>query len=103
MDKNGSVTVSIDVKNTGTRSGAEIVQLYIRDDFSSITRPVKELKGFKRVNLEAGQSQTITFTIEPELLAFYDADMKWIVESGDFTIMVGGSSDKNQEVNLKVK
>jgi beta-glucosidase len=103
MNKNGSVTVSIDVKNTGTRNGAEVVQLYIRDDFSSVTRPVKELKGFKKVNLEAGQSQTVTFTIEPELLAFYDVDMKWIVESGDFTIMVGGSSDKNQEVKLKVK
>ena len=103
MSKNGTVTVSISVKNTGNRSGAEVVQLYIRDDFSSVTRPVKELKGFKKIQLEAGQTQTVTFTIEPELLAFYDTNMNWIVEAGDFTIMVGSSSDKNESVKLTVK
>ena len=63
----GNVTVSVDVKNTGNRKGAEVVQMYIRDDYSSVTRPVKELKGFKKIWLEPGQSQTVSFTITPDL------------------------------------
>ncbi|MBD0286387.1 MAG: glycoside hydrolase family 3 C-terminal domain-containing protein [Flavisolibacter sp.] len=102
MKKNGTVTVSVDVKNTGSKRGAEVVQLYIRDDYSSVPRPVKELKGFKKIWLDPGQSPTITFTIHPELLAFYDKDMKWVVEPGDFTIMVGTSSDKTDSIKLKV-
>ncbi|MFL5808900.1 MAG: glycoside hydrolase family 3 N-terminal domain-containing protein [Flavisolibacter sp.] len=102
MKKNGTVTVSVDVKNTGSRRGAEVVQMYIRDDYSSVARPVKELKGFKKIWLEPGQSQTVTFTITPELLSFYDKDMKWIIEPGDFTIMVGTASDETREVKLKV-
>ena len=94
--------MSVDVKNTGNRKGAEVVQLYIRDNFSSVTRPVKELKGFKKIWLDPGQSQTITFTIQPDLLAFYDKDMKWVIEPGDFTIMVGTSSDKTQSIKLSV-
>jgi len=102
MKTNGSSIVSIDVKNTGNRKGAEVVQLYIRDDYSSVTRPVKELKGFKKIWLDPGQSQTVSFTIEPELLSFYDKDMKWIIEPGDFTIMVGTASDETQNIKLKV-
>jgi beta-glucosidase len=102
MKKNGTVTVSVDVKNTGNRKGAEVVQMYIRDDYSSVTRPVKELKGFKKIWLEPGQSEMVTFTINPELLAFYDKEMKWVVEPGDFTIMVGTSSDKTDNIKLKV-
>ena len=102
MKMNGTVTVSVDVKNTGDRKGAEVVQMYIRDDYSSVTRPVKELKGFKKIWLDPGQSQTVSFTITPELLSFYDKDMKWIIEPGDFTIMVGTSSDKTQEIKLSV-
>ncbi|MDB5279621.1 MAG: beta-glucosidase [Ferruginibacter sp.] len=102
MKKNGTATVRVDVKNTGNRSGAEVVQLYIRDEFSSVPRPVKELKGFKKIGLEPGQSQTVTFRISPELLAFYDKDMKWVVEPGDFTIMVGTSSHKTDSIRLKV-
>ncbi|HSU29403.1 MAG TPA: glycoside hydrolase family 3 N-terminal domain-containing protein [Chitinophagaceae bacterium] len=102
MKSNGKVTVSVEVRNTGARKGAEVVQLYIRDDYSSVTRPVKELKGFKKVWLEPGQSQTVNFTIDAEALSFYDKDMKWIIEPGDFTIMVGGSSDKTQSVKLTV-
>ena len=94
--------VTVAVKNTGNRRGAEVVQLYIRDDYSSITRPVKELKGFKKIWLDPGQSQTVKFVITPELLSFYDKDMKWVVEAGDFTIMIGTASDKTQEVKLKV-
>ena len=102
MKTNGTVTVSVDVKNTGNRKGAEVVQMYIRDDYSSVTRPVKELKGFKKIWLAPGQSQTVSFTITPALLSFYDKDMKWIVEPGDFTIMVGTSSDKTGSVKLTV-
>jgi beta-glucosidase len=98
----GTITVSVDVKNTGDRKGAEVVQMYIRDDYSSVTRPVKELKGFKKIWLDPGQSQTVSFTITPELLSFYDTNMKWIIEPGDFTIMVGTSSDKTQEIKLSV-
>ncbi len=102
MKTNGTVTVSVDVKNTGNRKGGEVVQMYIRDDYSSVPRPVKELKGFQKIWLEPGQSQTVSFSINPELLSFYDANMKWIVEPGDFTIMVGTSSDKTQSIKLTV-
>ncbi len=102
MKTNGRVTVSVDVRNTGNRKGAEVVQMYIRDDYSSVTRPVKELKGFKKIWLDPGQSQTVTFTIAPELLSFYDKNMKWIIEPGDFTIMVGTSSDKTESIKLNV-
>jgi beta-glucosidase len=97
------VTVSIDVKNTGNKQGAEVVQMYIRDDFSSVPRPVKELKGFKKIWLNAGESQMVYFSIDKELLSFFNKEMKWVTESGDFTIMVGGSSDKTKEVKLKVQ
>jgi beta-glucosidase len=102
MKKNDTVIVTVDVKNTGSRKGAEVVQMYIRDNFSSVPRPVKELKGFKKIWLNPGESQTVTLTIDSESLAFYDKDMKWIVEPGDFTIMVGTSSDKTESINLKV-
>ena len=102
MKTNGAITVSVEVKNTGSRRGAEVVQMYIRDDYSSVTRPVKELKGFKKIWLDPGQSQTVTFTITPDLLSFYDKDMKWIIEPGTFTIMTGTASDKTQEIKLTV-
>jgi beta-glucosidase len=102
IKKNGTAIISVEVKNTGNRKGAEVVQMYIRDEFASVPRPVKELKGFKKIMLEPGQSQTVTFTIVPELLSFYDVNMKWIVEPGDFTIMIGTASDKTQSVSLKV-
>lgn len=102
MQKDGSVTVAVDVKNTGSRGGAEVVQMYIRDDFSSVTRPVKELKGFEKVWLEPGESKTVKFNIQPDLLAFYDLDYNWIVEPGEFTIMVGASSENVDSIKLTV-
>lgn len=99
MKMDGTVTVSVTVKNTGSRPGAEVVQLYIRDDYSSVARPVKELKGFKKIWLEPGQSQTVSFVINKEMLSFYDTNMKWVAEPGDFTLMVGTASDKTE--NLK--
>jgi beta-glucosidase len=91
--KNGNVTASVTITNTGSRDGLEIAQLYIRDKFSSVTRPVKELKDFARVPLKAGESKQITFTITPDKLTFYDINMNYTVEKGEFAVMVGASSD----------
>ena len=84
--------VSVDVTNTGKRTGTEVVQMYIRDLVSSVTRPVKELKGFEKIPLEPGETKTVTLAITPESLAFYDVNMKYVVEPGAFEIMVGSSS-----------
>lgn len=97
-----SVTVTVDIKNTGERSGEEIVQLYIRDKVSSVTRPVKELKDFKRIALAPGETKQVSFTITPEKLKFYDSNMKEVVEPGDFDIMVGPSSQKYETIKLTV-
>lgn len=102
MKKDGTVKVTVKVKNTGSKRGAEVVQMYIHDEYSSMPRPVKELKGFKKIWLDPGESQIVSFTIDSELLSFYDENMKWIVEPGDFSIMVGTSSDKTEKINLKV-
>jgi beta-glucosidase len=99
----GKATVSVVVTNTGKRAGDEIVQLYIRDVVSSVTRPVKELKDFRRVSLNAGESKTIEFVITPDKLQFYNMQMKRVVEPGQFDIMVGPSSATNKTVKLEVK
>ena len=105
MGVNDSVTVSVDVKNAGDRPGKEVVQMYIRDLVSSVTRPVKELKGFEKIWVEPGQTTTVRFKIEPEHLAFTNIDYKFIVEPGVFEIMVGNSSSDNdlEKVTLTVK
>ena len=87
-----SVNVTFTVKNTGTREGVEVAQLYIRNMYSSATRPVKELKDFCRVALAPGEYKRVTFTVTPDKLACFDGDMKYVVESGEFEVMVGGSS-----------
>jgi len=89
---NGSTRVIADVTNTGKREGAEVVQMYVRDVVSSVTRPVKELKGFQKVSLRPGETRTVKLAITPDLLAFYDINMKYVVEPGEFLIMVGNSS-----------
>jgi beta-glucosidase len=88
----GRTRVLVDVTNTGKRRGAEVVQMYIRDLVSSVTRPVKELKGFQKISLQPGETQTVAIDITPEALAFYDINMKYVVEPGEFEIMVGNSS-----------
>ena len=95
----------IDVTNTGTVHGDEVVQLYIRDVVSSVTRPVKELKGFQRISLAPGQTRTVAFDITPEQLAFYDIDMIFRVEPGEFRLMVGSSSrdEDLQSIALRVR
>jgi beta-glucosidase len=90
--RSDSTAVTVRVTNTGSRAGAEVVQLYIRDDVSSVTRPVKELKGFAKVLLQPGESADVTLDITPEALAFFDDRMQYVVEPGTFTIMVGTSS-----------
>ncbi len=97
-----SVTVEIDVANTGKVRGDEVVQLYIRDDVSSVTRPVLELKHFKRITLDAGAKQTVSFTITPADLRFYNADMQRVVEPGTFTIFAGPNSVDLKSATLTV-
>ena len=103
MGQDGSVTATVSVTNTGKRDGAEVVQLYIRDLVGSITRPVKELKGFEKVFIKAGESKTISFKITPELLRFYDYDLNHVAEPGDFNIMIGGSSQAVKTARLTLK
>jgi beta-glucosidase len=86
------VKVSVTVKNTGARKGDEVVQLYVRDVVSSVTRPVKELKAFRRVTLEPGASTTVDFTLEKNAFAFWNEQMQYVVEPGEFQIMAGPNS-----------
>ncbi|MEM7588424.1 MAG: glycoside hydrolase family 3 C-terminal domain-containing protein, partial [Acidobacteriota bacterium] len=92
MARDGEQRVSVRVKNTGERAGAEVVQLYLRDLVGSTTRPIKELKGFERVELAPGETRTVTFTLSAEDLAFYNARGVWEAEPGDFEVAVGSSS-----------
>lgn len=105
IDKNESTVLRVDVTNTGPGAGDEVVQMYIRDKVSSVTRPVKELKGFQRITLAPGETKTVALEIAPEHLAFYNIDMEYVVEPGIFEIMVGNSSrDQDLEkVMLRVK
>ena len=89
----GTVKVSVEIRNTGNIAGDEIVQMYIRDRFSSVTRPVKELKDFARIHLEPGETRTVEFTVTPDKLMFLDKDLRPVVEPGEFIVMVGPSSD----------
>lgn len=102
MPKNGKLTVSVDVTNTGSREGAEVVQLYIRDEYASVPRPVKELKGFEKIWLQPAQTKTVNFTIDAAALSFYNADMQWVAEPGDFTVIVGTASDKTTSIKFKL-
>ena len=101
MKENESITFSVNVKNTGSRDGAEIVQLYISDLKSSLPRPIKELKAFKKINLKKGEEQTVEFTVDKEALSFFDdAKHQWVAESGDFEALIGASSS---DIKSKVK
>jgi len=92
------VRVDVEISNTGTRAGDEVVQLYVRDQVASVTRPVKLLKGFERVSLAPGERRTLSFELGPEAFSFWNADMQEVVEPGLFDIMVGPNS-----VELKTK
>ncbi|MFV0311715.1 MAG: beta-glucosidase BglX [Dysgonomonas sp.] len=92
IDSKGELTASVTVTNKGKADGAEVVQLYIRDLVGSVTRPVKELKGFEKVFIKAGESKTVSFRITPELLKFYNYNLDYVFEPGDFDVMIGGNS-----------
>ena len=97
-----SVEIAVEVVNAGKRAGDEVVQLYIRDEVSSVPRPVLELRGFQRLTLAPGESRTVMFVLTPGMLAFWDSAMKWTVEPGAFTISVGGSSARLKSATLTV-
>jgi beta-glucosidase len=97
-----NAVVSVDVTNAGQCAGDEVVQLYLRDQVSSLTRPVKQLKAFQRITLEPGETQTAAFTLKPEALSFLNAEMQRVVEPGLFDVMVGNSSVDVQTVVLEV-
>jgi beta-glucosidase len=99
----GSVEVAVDVKNTGSRAGDEVVQLYIRDEVSSVTRPVKELKGFQRVALNPGETRTVTFTLGPKAFRLWNLEMKRVVEPGTFDIMAGDNSVDLKTTKLEIR
>lgn len=92
IEMDNELVASVTVTNTGDRAGSEVVQLYIRDLGGSITRPVKELKGFEKIYLQPNESRTVRFTIAPEMLKFYNADLKFVAEPGDFDVMIGPDS-----------
>lgn len=97
---NQSVTASVTVTNTGKAEGKEVVQLYLRDLVGSVTRPVQELKGFQKIILKPGESTTISFTITPETLKFYNYDLKYVWEPGEFEVMIGGNSRDVKKAKL---
>jgi beta-glucosidase len=99
---NGKLTVSVDVENTGKRVGDEVVQLYIRDTSASVTRPVKELKGFQRITLQPGEKKRVEFLLTAEQLGFWDRQMRFTVEPGEFQVMVGSSSEDVIEKSFEV-
>ncbi len=98
----GQTTISVDVTNTGSLRGDEVVQLYIRDEVSTVTRPIKELRGFRRITLDPRQTQTVKFSLGPGELSFLDRDMHRVVEPGTFRIMLGGNSMDLTETKLSV-
>lgn len=103
MNAAGTITATVTVKNTGKTDGAEVVQLYIRDLVGSISRPVKDLKGFEKIKLKAGESKTVSFAITAELLKFYNSNIEYVAEPGEFEVMIGTNSQdvKTAKFNLK--
>jgi beta-glucosidase len=93
MNASGKITVSCTITNTGKYKGEEIVQLYLKDEFASLVRPIKELKDFKKILLQPGESKTISFVIDKEKLSFYNQQLKWTAEPGTFNLMIGSASD----------
>lgn len=103
MTENGKITASVTVKNTGNYDADEIVQLYIRDLVGSVSRPVKELKGFERISLKKGESKTVTFTIDAELLKFYNSELNFVCEPGEFNVMIGPNSRDVKTASFELK
>jgi beta-glucosidase len=98
----GSVTVEVDVTNTGQRAGDEVVQVYVHDQVASVTRPIKELKAFERVTLQPGERRTVRFTLGPEAFRMWDIDMNEVVEPGLFDILAGANSQDLKSATLEI-
>ena len=103
MTADGSIEATVRLTNSGRRDGVEVVQLYIRDRVGSSTRPVQELKGFQRVALKAGESRDVSFTIDVSLLKYYDFDLRYVAEPGEFDVMIGGASDAVKQASFTLK
>ena len=103
MKADGSITLTVNVRNSGNRDGDEVVQLYIHDMVATIARPVKELKGFERISLKAGESRDVTFTINADMLKFYNSNLQYVAEPGDFEVMVGGNSRDVQKIRFTLQ
>ena len=103
MTRGGSITATVTVTNTGSRAGDEVVQFYIRDMVGSIARPVQELKGFERISLQPGESRTVTFNINADMLKFYNKDLELVCEPGDFEAMIGTDSRQVQRLPFTLK
>jgi beta-glucosidase len=102
LNKKGTIKASVAVTNNGGRDGEEVVQCYVRDLVGSVTRPVKELKGFEKISLKAGESKTVTFEITPYMLAFHRLDMTYGTEPGDYQLFIGGNSRDTKTTNFKL-
>lgn len=103
MTETSAIKASVDITNTGDYDADEVVQLYIRDLVGSVSRPVKELKDFSKINLKKGETKTVTFTIDAEKLKFYNSDLKYVCEPGDFNVMVGPNSNDVQTLKFTLK
>jgi beta-glucosidase len=103
IDMNGTIDVSVDVKNSGNYDGKEVVQLYIRDLVGSVTRPVKELKGFEKVEIKKGETKTVTFKLTVEDLKFYNSNLDFVAEPGQFHVFVGTNSDTTMKAEFELK
>jgi beta-glucosidase len=103
MKADGKVEASVEVKNTGDREGETVVQMYLQDVTASMSRPVKELKGFKKVSLKPGETQTVTFPIDVEALKFWNAQMKHVAEPGKFNVFIGLDSARVKQGEFELK
>ena len=102
INPDGRVVASVSVRNVGNRGGDEVVQLYVRDVAASVTRPIRELRGFERVTLQPGESQTVRFSLGPRELGFYNQEMRFVVEPGEFQVESGSSSDQVRTTTFRV-
>ena len=102
LEEGGELIASVIVRNTGKRRGAEVVQMYIRDDCGSVARPVRELKGFEKIWLEPGEEKEVSFSITEEILKFHDMNMNYTAEKGNFTVFIGSDSDTNNQKKFEL-
>ncbi len=102
MNSGETITVKIEVTNSGDAAGREVVQLYLKDKVASVARPVQELKGFKLVDLAPGETKTVEFDIEEKMLEFYNASGNWVTEAGEFEVMTGGNSKDVKKASFEL-